>query len=39
VDALGIFTVSDNHPAGLRVAPQECETAFTKMIEIALVLA
>ncbi|MFM9033673.1 MAG: purine-nucleoside phosphorylase [Mycobacterium sp.] len=39
VDALGIFTVSDNIPAGLHTTPQERETAFTKMIEIALDLA
>jgi purine-nucleoside phosphorylase len=39
VDALGIFTVSDNIPAGLHITPQERETAFTKMIEIALELA
>jgi len=39
VDALGIFTVSDNIPAGLHTTPQERETAFTKMIEIALELA
>jgi len=36
VDALGIFTVSDNIPAGLHTTPQERETGFTKMIEIAL---
>jgi len=39
VDALGIFTVSDNIPAGLHTTPQERETAFTNMIEIALELA
>jgi len=39
VDALGIFTVSDNIPAGLHITSQERETAFTKMIEIALELA
>jgi len=39
VDALGLFTVSDNIPAGLQTTPQERETAFTKMIEIALELA
>jgi len=39
VDALGIFTVSDNIPAGLHTTPQERETAFTKMIEIVLELA
>jgi purine-nucleoside phosphorylase len=39
VDALGIFTVSDNIPAGLHTTPEERQTAFTKMIEIALELA
>ena len=39
VDALGIFTVSDNIPAGLHTTPAERQTAFTKMIEIALELA
>lgn len=38
VDALGIFTVSDNIPAGLHTTPQERETAFTTMVEIALEL-
>ncbi len=38
VDALGIFTVSDNIPAGLHTTPEERETAFTAMIEIALEL-
>ena len=38
VDALGIFTVSDNIPAGLHTTPEERQTAFTKMIEIALEL-
>jgi purine-nucleoside phosphorylase len=39
VDALGIFTVSDNIPAGTHTTPEERETAFTTMIEIALELA
>ena len=38
VDALGIFTVSDNILAGTHTTPEERETAFTKMIEIALEL-
>ncbi|MEI7914678.1 MAG: purine-nucleoside phosphorylase [Mycobacteriaceae bacterium] len=39
VDALGIFTVSDNILAGTHTTPEERETAFTNMIEIALELA
>jgi purine-nucleoside phosphorylase len=39
VDALGIFTVSDNIPADTHTTPEERETAFTAMIEIALELA
>ena len=39
VDALGIFTVSDNILAGLHTTAEERQTAFTKMIEIALELA
>lgn len=39
VDAVGIFTVSDNIPAGLHITPEERRTAFTTMIEIALELA
>ena len=39
VDALGIFTVSDNIPAGLHTTPEERQTAFTAMVEIALELA
>lgn len=38
VDALGIFTVSDNIPAGLHTTPAERQTAFTTMVEIALEL-
>ena len=38
VDALGIFTVSDIIFAGKHTTPEERETAFTKMIEIALEL-
>lgn len=36
VDALGIFTVSDNILKGTRTTPEERQTAFTRMIEIAL---
>ena len=39
VDALGIFTVSDIIFAGKHTTPDERQTAFTKMIEIALELA
>ena len=39
VDALGIFTVSDIIFEDKHTTPQERETAFTKMIEIALELA
>ena len=38
VDALGIFTVSDIIFAGKHTTPEERETAFTTMIEIALEL-
>lgn len=38
VDALGIFTVSDNILKGTHTTPDERQTAFTKMIEIALEL-
>ena len=38
VDALGIFTVSDVIFAGKHTTPEERETAFTTMIEIALEL-
>lgn len=36
VDALGIFTVSDNILRGVRTTAQERQTAFTEMIELAL---
>ncbi|MFZ2509727.1 MAG: purine-nucleoside phosphorylase [Gordonia sp. (in: high G+C Gram-positive bacteria)] len=39
VDALGIFTVSDNILKGTKTTPQERQTAFTTMIEIALEIA
>jgi len=39
VDALGIFTVSDIIFEGKHTTPEERETAFTKMVEIALELA
>lgn len=39
VDALGIFTVSDNILTDKHTTPEERQTAFTKMIEIALELA
>ena len=39
VDALGIFTVSDNILTDTHTTPEERQTAFTKMIEIALELA
>lgn len=39
VDALGIFTVSDNILTDAHTTPAERQTAFTKMIEIALELA
>ncbi|MCW1958871.1 MAG: purine-nucleoside phosphorylase, partial [Mycobacterium sp.] len=39
VDALGIFTVSDNILTDAHTTPEERQTAFTKMIEIALELA
>jgi purine-nucleoside phosphorylase len=39
VDALGIFTVSDIIFAGKHTTPDERQTAFTTMIEIALELA
>jgi purine-nucleoside phosphorylase len=38
VDALGLFTVSDNILADTHTTPEERETAFTTMIEIALEL-
>ncbi|MFW0797509.1 purine-nucleoside phosphorylase [Gordonia sp. CPCC 205515] len=39
VDALGIFTVSDNVLTDAHTTPEERQTAFTTMIEIALDLA
>lgn len=39
VDALGIFTVSDNILTDAHTTPEERQTAFTAMIEIALELA
>ncbi|GAB47694.1 purine-nucleoside phosphorylase [Mobilicoccus pelagius] len=36
VDALGIFTVSDDLVGGRHTTPEERQTAFTAMIEIAL---
>ena len=39
VDALGIFTVSDVIFAGKHTTPDERQTAFTTMVEIALELA
>lgn len=39
VDALGIFTVSDKIGSDVKTTPEERQTAFTAMIEIALDLA
>jgi purine-nucleoside phosphorylase len=39
VDALGIFTVSDKIGSDVKTTPEERQTAFTAMIEIALELA
>ncbi len=39
VDALGIFTVSDNIMTGAATTPEERQTAFTQMMELALPLA
>ena len=39
VDALAIFTVSDNLLTHAQTTPQERQTAFGAMIEIALELA
>ncbi|AWB81671.1 purine-nucleoside phosphorylase [Corynebacterium yudongzhengii] len=39
VDALGLFTVSDNLYTGEQTSPAERETAFTQMMELALPLA
>ncbi|MBV7292480.1 purine-nucleoside phosphorylase [Corynebacterium sp. TAE3-ERU16] len=38
-DALGLFTVSDNIVTGARTTPEERQTAFTRMMELALPLA
>ncbi|MDR7329633.1 purine-nucleoside phosphorylase [Corynebacterium guangdongense] len=39
VEALGLFTVSDNIITGEQTTPAERESAFTRMIELALPLA
>lgn len=39
VDALGVFTVSDNIVTGAATSAAERETAFTRMMELALPLA
>ncbi|RSZ62124.1 purine-nucleoside phosphorylase [Corynebacterium hylobatis] len=39
VDALGVFTVSDNIITGTATSAEERETAFTRMMELALPLA
>ncbi|SNV20470.1 Purine nucleoside phosphorylase deoD-type [Dermatophilus congolensis] len=39
VDALGVFTVSDNLVTGGKTTPEERQTAFTRMMELALPLA
>ncbi|GAB2502682.1 Purine nucleoside phosphorylase DeoD-type [Corynebacterium atrinae] len=39
VDALGLFTVSDNILTGGTTTPEERQTAFTQMMELALPLA
>lgn len=39
IDALGLFTASDNIITGEKTTAQERQTAFTKMMEIALPLA
>lgn len=39
VEAMGIFTVSDNIITGAATTPQERQTAFTTMMELALPLA
>ncbi len=39
VDALGLFTVSDNIVSGRATSARERETAFTRMMELALPLA
>lgn len=39
VEALGVFTVSDNLYTGEETTPEERQTAFTQMMELALPLA
>lgn len=39
VDALGVFTVSDNIVTGEQTSPEQRQTAFTTMMELALPLA
>ena len=39
VDALGVFTVSDNILTGAALTPEERQTSFTAMVELALPLA
>ena len=39
VEALGIFTVSDNIVTGAKTTPEERQHAFTTMMELALPLA
>lgn len=39
IDALGLFTVSDNLITGDRASAEERQTAFTQMMELALPLA
>lgn len=39
VDALGVFTVSDNIVTGEKTTPEQRQTAFTQMMELALPLA
>lgn len=39
VEAMGIFTVSDNIVTGAKTTPEEREKAFTTMMELALPLA
>jgi len=39
VEALGLFTVSDNIVTGRATSASERETAFTRMMELALPLS
>ncbi|MBN9645160.1 purine-nucleoside phosphorylase [Corynebacterium mendelii] len=39
VDALGVFTVSDNLVTGEKTSPEKRRTSFTRMMELALPLA